>query len=171
MYGQAVHDMPNHAQQSLQHSVHRMSAGLQRRHKLTTECGKPRTAEAAQYTAGRVRRDVAAEGFGRHHLQDEGSAGADVGAARQEIAAHQCLQDAALAAGLAADDRDLRQLQLKVQRDLRAVEQVIACSSQAPAEPAEQLLALFQPPEVDVCRRQLRLDHQGPRQQPVEKYC
>ena len=57
---------------------------------------------------------------GTHHLQDQGPAGADVGAARQEVTADERLQDAALAAGLAADDRHLGQLQLEVQRDLRA---------------------------------------------------
>lgn len=54
-----------------------------------------------------------------HQLQDKGAARADVGPARQEVAAHQRLQHAALAAGLAPDDRHLRQLQLEVQRHLQ----------------------------------------------------
>jgi len=53
-------------------------------------------------------------------LQHERAARADLRPARQEVAPDQRLQHAALAAALAAHDRDLRQVQLEVQRDLRA---------------------------------------------------
>lgn len=45
-----------------------------------------------------------------HELEHEGAARADVGAAREEVAADERLEDAGLAAALAADDRDLRQV-------------------------------------------------------------
>lgn len=45
-----------------------------------------------------------------HELEDERAARADVGAAREEVAADERLEDARLAAALAADDGHLRQV-------------------------------------------------------------
>lgn len=48
--------------------------------------------------------------LGLQQLQDQGSASADVAVARQEVAANERFEDAGLAAALAADDGDLREL-------------------------------------------------------------
>lgn len=54
-----------------------------------------------------------------HELEHERAARADVGAAREEVAADERLEDAGLAAALAADDRDLRQVDGGVAPQLR----------------------------------------------------
>lgn len=54
-----------------------------------------------------------------HELQNQRAARADVGAPREEISADQGLQDAGLAAALAPDDGDLRQVDRRRASELR----------------------------------------------------
>ena len=49
-------------------------------------------------------------GFGLDELEDEGAARADVVAAREEVTADEGFEDAGLAAALAADHRNLREV-------------------------------------------------------------
>jgi len=76
---------------------------------LTSTAVKPQDSFLRKAGAARARQ-----------LQHERAARADLRPARQEVAPDQRLQHATLAAALAAHDGNLRQVQLEVQRDLRA---------------------------------------------------
>jgi hypothetical protein len=67
-------------------------------------------------------RPLGLAGRGAHELEEERAARDDRGAAREEVAADERLEDGRLAGRLGADDRDLGQVQPRVGGDLQGCE-------------------------------------------------